>query len=312
MQKFWKYVFLILFLITILIWFSIFTYPNQNLKLIACDVGQGDAILVIQGSTQIMIDGGPNNKILDCLSDHIPFYDRKIEAVMISHPQKDHYGGIIDVIERYDVQTLIATELDSVSQEWQVLESKVRGKGIRVINPLEGMGLSIGLIHLDVLHPPKEAFLASENSMPAPASGSPSGQAPQSYNGVLGTFTSNKDPNEFSIVAILSYYDFDALFTGDIGPELSDKIAERFVTRASQGVEYIKIPHHGSKNGLSAKLLDEANPQVAVISVGKNNSYGHPHEEVIKMLKDKGIRILRTDDVGDIVIESNGEKIQVR
>ncbi len=303
MQKFWKYFFVILLLITTLVWFAVITYPDQNLKIIACDVGQGDAILVVHRSTQIIIDGGPNNKIIDCLSDYVPFYDRKIEAVMISHPQKDHYGGIIDVIERYDVKTLIATGLDSVSQDWQVLKNEVGSRGVRVINPSSGQELRIGLIQLDILYPSAE-YVLSESTLVDESKDFGTG-------GILGAFTSNKDPNEFSIVAILSFYDFDALFTGDINPAISDAIADSLNGNLKKTIEYIKVPHHGSRNGLSAKLLDKTNSQVAVISVGKNNSYGHPHEEILKMLSDRGIKILRTDQLGDVVVESDGERIWI-
>ena len=90
-----KYLFFFLLLITALVWITVITYSNQNLKLIACDVGQGDAILAIYGKTQILIDGGPNNKILDCLSRYMPFWDREIEIVILTHPQADHYTGLI-------------------------------------------------------------------------------------------------------------------------------------------------------------------------------------------------------------------------
>jgi len=125
---------------------------------------------------------------------------------------------------------------------------------------------------------------------------------------VLGAFTSKRDPNDFSIVAILSYKDFDALLTGDVSPLQERKIVGSGMVRS---VEYIKVPHHGSKNGLTKDFLDAASPDVAVISVGKNNSYGHPHEEILKMLNDKKIKILRTDEMGDVVVETDGKEVWI-
>ncbi|KKQ93193.1 MAG: putative membrane spanning protein [Candidatus Woesebacteria bacterium GW2011_GWB1_39_10b] len=301
-----------LILINALVWIALFTYPDKNLRLIACDVGRGDAILAIYGKVQILTDGGPDSKVLECLSRHLPFYDRKIEGIIISHPQKDHFGGLIDVIKRYDVDFIIATPLDSGSQEWRVLKSLVGSKGVKVINPQSGQKLRLGLIYLDILWPQKETFLASENSMLAPASSVLSGQASQEVNGVLGAFTSKRDPNDFSVVSILSFKDFDALLTGDISPGISNTIAEELTLSGSRRVDYLKVPHHGSKNGLTKGLVDATNPEVAVISSGKNNSYGHPHKEILKILGDKDIKILRTDELGDVVIESNGKNVWVR
>jgi hypothetical protein len=96
---------------------------------------------------------------------------------------------------------------------------------------------------------------------------------------------------------------FRALFTGDIDNDLSDDISRELIVGGGQLIEYIKIPHHGSKNGITEKLLDTIKPAVAVISVGKGNSYGHPHEEVLRILSERDIKIFRTDQIGDIVFE---------
>jgi competence protein ComEC len=301
-----KYLIYLLVVVTAVVWIAVITYPSNNFRIITCDVGQGDAILAIYGKTQILVDGGPDKKVLDCLSRHLPFFDRKIEVIILSHPQKDHFGGLIDVIKRYEVDAVVATSLNSGSQDYQVLINQVGSRGIKVINPVEGQKLRVGLMYLDVLWPPKETFLGSENSMLASASGIPSGQASQVVNGVLGVFTSKKDPNDFSVVAILSFKNFDALLTGDIGPTVTDDLIGTGMVR---DIEFLKVPHHGSKNGLTQSLLDASIPEVAVISVGAKNSYGHPHEEVIKLLSDKGIMILRTDLMGDVVVETDGGKI---
>jgi competence protein ComEC len=303
MQIRWKYFLILLALLTSLVWLALITFPDKDLHLIACNVGQGDAVLAIQGNTQILIDGGADKKVLDCLARHLPFWDRKIEVVVLSHPQKDHFGGLIEVLKIYDVDFFVATTLDSGAQEWGVLKELVGSRGVRVFNPVSGHRLRVGLIYLDIVWPTQE-FLATNLGKKDEA-------FVRQTEGVLGTDASGKDPNEFSVVAILRFNEFDALLTGDIGPEISSVLARQLATRDIKLIEYIKVPHHGSKNGLTKELLDTVDPKVAVISVGKGNSYGHPHEEVLDMLSSRNVKILRTDEVGDVIIETDGRNITI-
>jgi len=289
MQSIWKYLLGFLALATATIFIAVFSGQDEKLHLIACDVGQGDAILAIYKNNQVLIDGGPDKKVLDCLSRHMSYWDKKIEVVMLTHPQQDHYGGLIDVFKSYEVETFVGNAVDSSSQGYQVLKNLVERSGARVINPNEETTIRLGLIYLDIVSPLK-GLLAAETT--------------QNSSDVLGAFTTNRDLNDFSIVAILSLGDFDALLTGDVGPEI---IPEIIAAGEIKDIEYIKVPHHGSKNGLTQELLDASMPEVAVISVGKNNSYGHPNEEILKMLSDKNIKIERTDEMGDIEIITDRE-----
>ena len=282
-----KYILGLFVLVLALVGLSLGYAPDTNLHLIACDVGQGDGILAIYKDTQILIDGGPDERILECLSEHVPFWDRELELVILTHPQLDHYGGLIEVFRRYRVDTFLANGLDSGASSYQALKNAVGGSGTRVVNPKEGMVLRLGMIYLDILSP-SQTLLAQE--------------APDSRANILGAFSSKKDPNDFSVVAILRLGEFDALLTGDIGPS---EIPEILAMGKVRDVEYIKVPHHGSKNGLTHELLDASSPEIGVISVGKN-SYGHPNEETLKMLREKGVRTLRTDEEGDIEVISDG------
>lgn len=288
MKTLWKNIFLGLSLVLIVIWMAVFVYPEKKLHLIACDVGQGDAILAVYGTTQILIDGGATSKILDCLGTHMPFWDRKIEVVLLTHPQLDHFGGLSEVLKRFQVEHFVATSLDSSSQAYQALISMVGGSGIQVVNPTTGMVIRSGLLYLDIVWPTSDFQVAA---------GDVSG------GNILGAFTSKKDPNDFSIVANLRLGEFDALLTGDIDPKI---ISEIIQTGKIREVEYIKIPHHGSKNGLTKELLDIASPEVAVISVGKN-SFGHPHKETLNLLEEYGIQVKRTDENGDVEVISDGK-----
>jgi competence protein ComEC len=296
----WKYLLIVLGLMVIVVWMAVLSFPQKKLLIIACDVGQGDASIIIYGETQILVDGGPDDSVLECLSEHIPFWDRNIELIVLSHPQRDHYGGLIDVLKRYDVEAFVSSSLDSSSQGYGVLKNIVGGSGVRVINPTSGMVIRLGMIYLDILHPSKQYILSNTEGI----------EVNERAN-ILGSYTTSLDPNEFSVVIILRLGEFEALFTGDIDPKLSNVIADQILSYGIKGVEYIKIPHHGSKNGVSSKLLDVVEPDMAIISVSAKNSYGHPHEEVLKMLSDRDIKILRTDEEGDIIIKSDGSNVWI-
>ncbi len=303
MKKIWYFSFVFLLVISVFVWFLLITYPSNNLKIIACDVGQGDAFLVSIRDFQILVDGGPNDRVLKCLSRNMPFWDKKVEVVILSHPEKDHFLGLISVFKYYEVNYLFTTPLNNSSHDWKVLKDVVGGSDTKVLNPRAGDKYRLGLIYIDIFSPSEDflsAYLEKNNS----------------YNGKdgLGLFESKKDPNEFSLVFLLSYKNFDALFTGDINNSISDMMAKKYSSYLDKErkIEYLKVPHHGSKNGLSSNLLSVINPKVAVISVGEANPYGHPHEEIIKMLENHKIKIIRTDKVGDIFMETDGDYMRIR
>jgi competence protein ComEC len=297
MKTHWKYFLTVLLLVTATMWMAVFFYPAANLRIIACDVGQGDAILIIHGKKQILIDGGPNNKVVDCLDRYLPFWDRQLELVILTHPERDHFFGLIEVMQRFDVQVLLATGIDNSSIEYQVLKTTVGGRGVKVVDPRSGMKLRLGMIYLDIFHPPDTYFSGLKDT----TNSYPDGQ-------VLGVYTSTRDLNDFSIVNLLTYGNFRALMTGDILPDSIDVLLQNY---EMSDVNYIKVPHHGSKNGLTQSLLDAVKPEVAVISVGKN-SYGHPHKEVLEMLAGYELKVLRTDEMGDVVVVTDGEKIWIK
>ncbi len=274
-----KYLISLLVLINIVLLLVIFSLPNQDLFVIACDVGQGDSILITKGNFQILVDGGPDQKVLDCLSRHLPFWDREIEMVFLTHPDKDHSYGLIEVFKRYKVtnyyDNFYQNEKAHIStSNYQLLEKLVGSSGTSIHQATTGLKLQYGLILLDILNPALEAV------------------ANNTY----------KNINDFSITFNLTYGKFSGLFTGDLG---HDGIAAIIKNNGFNNVDYLKVPHHGSKNNLTQEMLDLVNPGIAVISVGKN-SYGHPHQEILEMLNAKKVNILRTDQLGDVVLETDG------
>lgn len=292
-MKIWKYTFLFLILIAIFVWGIALTRETKNVfKIIACDVGQGDAILITFGETQILTDGGPGSKVISCLEKYMPILDRTIELVVLSNPDKDHYAGLIEVFKRYEVNTLLANSFDKSGQEYQVLKSHVGGSGTEVIYPEEGTVVRLGLISLDILWPTDSYYSSKEID--------------KNTKKILGASTVKDNPNDLSIVTVLKFGEFEALLTGDIEQKSSDIVANKILTNYPNTIfEYIKVPHHGSKNGLTKKLLDAVSPEVSVISNGRDNSYGHPHQSVLDMLSASGVQIQRTDIAGEIVVEVN-------
>jgi competence protein ComEC len=300
-----KYLLLFLTLVASTIWLVVYFYPEKKLRLVVCDVGQGDAILAIYGSNQILVDGGPDRSVLDCISKYMPFWDRSIELVILTHPQKDHFGGLIDVFRRYKVGHFVANNINSGGQEYEVLKKLVGGMNAAVHNPTSDMQMRLGLMYLEVVWPTDE-FLTENTSTKELAGGI--NLELNEEGGVLGEATTSRDPNDFSVVTVLRLGEFDALLTGDIQPPVINRVVEIIGESYIKEYEYIKVPHHGSKNGLIKELLEITDPQIAVISVGRKNRYGHPHQETLEILGYRDIRILRTDKDGDVEIVSDGKE----
>ena len=305
--KFWRFFFGFLVLSSALVWLFVFLSPDDKFHLVACNVGQGDAILAYYKDNQVLIDGGPGKRVLDCLSRHMPFWDRKIEMVVLTHPEADHFGGLIEVFKRYNVEAFLASPLESSSQGYQLLKEEVGSRGVRVIEPDRGKNIGVGLMHFVILHPSHQ-FLAENSSLDTTSRNN------QNVS-VLGARTTNRGLNEFSINLILSFGEFDALLTGDIVPSASGEVEEAFKSALifikDGKIEYLKVPHHGSKNGLTQDLLELVRPKIAVISVGKN-SYGHPSPEILKMLENAGASVFQTKEMGDVEVVSDGAGWRVR
>lgn len=286
-----KKVILFLLLLAVTAWGAVWSagWPvgwRTNLHLVFCDVGQGDAILATYRKTQVLIDGGPNDQVLECLSQHLPFWDRTIELVVLTHPEADHLTGLVSVIERYNVKQIVSNSLIADSSVFGKLREEVITKKIPVFSPKYGDKIKMANLELKILYP--EEKLGSELVWREP-------DDPQ----ILGLTSYAGKFNETAIVSLLSFGNFDALLTGDIGAK-----QEALLDLAH--VEVLKVAHHGSKYSTGEDFLDKLQPALAVISVGKN-SYGHPTSEVLKRLTDLGIKVLRTDQDGEIEIVSDGK-----
>ncbi|QQS39325.1 MBL fold metallo-hydrolase [Candidatus Woesebacteria bacterium] len=279
-------------LVTTTLCSTLILLPDSNLHIISCDVGQGDATLVVYKDKQIVVDAGPvGGGAVECLNKHMPFWDREIELVILTHPQIDHFGGLIEIAKMYKVDNFVSSGLGNSTPEYQALINVLGGSEVRLIIAQDTASIGIGVMYLDILHP-NENFIRQNCNLLKPDD-----------DGLIHTMKCDSDPNDYSVVVRLRLEEFTALFTGDMGPKVTDEILTRFDIGH---VNYIKIPHHGSKNGLSKTLLEETLPEVAVISVGKNNSYGHPHKEILDLLHEFNVQILRTDLEGNIEVVTDG------
>lgn len=278
----------------------LFTLPDNLLHVVFCNVGQGDAIYIRTPSNQdMLIDGGPDDKVLACLGRYMPFYDREINIIMVSHPQKDHLQGVISVVDRYKVNYLLITPVGNDSDGYKRLIVSLKDKKIPARNLYRGDSFNFGKTSFSILWPDREWLaqnLEAELSSISLAQGS-----------VLGISTS-KDLNIYSFYVHLRHGEFDVLFTGDGDSRIQPEILS---LADIPDVEVLKFPHHGSKYGVISEFLDKVLPELAVISAGRN-PWGHPTEEAIEQLNSRAIKIARTDKDGDIEIVSDGQKWWVK
>jgi len=239
---------------------------DTGTKVVFCDVGQGDgAYIRIDNKIDVLIDAGPDKSILSCLGKYMPFWDKKIELAFLSHPNNDHYNGYFYLIDRYQIDKFITVDCPIKTNSYNKLLKNILDKQIPIIYKTSGDKIIIGKSRFDIYWPPSK-------------------------------FSSAND-NDFSQILSFQENGLRLLFTGDASPFSLSRLSHQSIDI----VDILKVPHHGSKNGLIDIFLDLADPTIAVISVGKNNSYGHPHKQVLDMLKAKNIIIKRTDEDGDVV-----------
>lgn len=288
----------------LVIFFSfLWTLPDGKLRIVFCDVGQGDGAYVkFPDGRDMVVDGGPDEKkIINCLSRHMPFWDRRIDLVMMTHPQKDHMQGLISVLDRYDIGYFVRSDVDNTTEGYKRLLEVVERKKINVRYVTSGEVVKIDKTQLSFIWPSREQ-IAKGNGQSDKYYKSDELVNMQTNNNILGTTTVG-DLNDYSLVFTLSYGNFDVLFTGDA----DNRVNREFIGRSLMDeVEVLKVPHHGSKTGMTDDFLDWIKPKLAIISVGRN-SYGHPAEQILEKLSLRNIKIKRTDQDEDVEVVSDGK-----
>jgi competence protein ComEC len=280
-----KWLVLPLLIVAILVWSAALTMPDDRLHVSFLDVGQGDAILIQTPNGQdILIDGGPDPQEINLeLSEQLPFWDRTIDLVVCTQPHADHVTGLIDVLQRYRVKRVLdpGVPYDSaIYQEWLRL---IEDREIEYSIARSGQEIDLGNgIKIEVLNPPESLWEGTGD-----------------------------DVDNNGVVLRLSWGQVSFLFTADIREEAEFELIGQ---RANLRSTVLKVAHHGSDTSTSQQFLAAVAPEVATVSVGVNNTFGHPSPEVLERLTDRlgEDDVYRTDEDGTIEFITDGEELWVK
>ncbi len=251
---------------------------NNNLEIYFFDVGQGDSQLVnLAGGVQILIDGGPDKKILDEISSVMAPTDRYLDIVVLSHPQYDHFAGLIEILKRYKVGVFIYNGREGGAKAFADLKKALKESKTPEIILTGGDKIKYQNSQFDILSPSPDFLKSSEL-------------------------------NDTTLVMKFSGLNQAAnvLFTGDIGFNVENYLIKNFNIKS----DILKVGHHGSKYSSGRKFLEAVSPKISVVEVGKNN-YGHPTSQTLNGLALIGSQIFRTDKNGTIKLVINGDKINI-
>jgi competence protein ComEC len=241
---------------------------SGQLRIHYIDVGQGDGILIQQGSKNMLIDTGTNASTTSLIRYLQSQNIKKIDDLVLTHPHEDHIGGADAVIKGFDIGALYMNKITTTTNTYKDVVSAISSKGLKPIEPAPEMTFMLGDATCTILSPIK---------------------------------TNEKDLNTYSIVIKLVFGDNKFLFTGDTqASNEQDMINKGYDLSA----DVLKVAHHGSGTSTTLQFLDKVNPKYAVISVGKDNDYGHPHSQTMDKLKAKNIQVYRTDENGTIVVST--------
>jgi len=280
-----KWLILPLLVVAILVWSVALTTPDDKLHVSFLDVGQGDAILIQTPDGQdILIDGGPNPQKINLeLGERLPFWDRTIDLVVCTQPHADHVTGLVEVLQRYKVKQVLEPGVSynsSIYQEWLRL---VEDKGIEHNIAQAGQEIDLGNgITIEILNPLAEFF--------------------------QGT---SCDIDNNGVVLKLAWNKVSFLFTADIREEAEFELIGQ---RANLKSTVLKVAHHGSETSTTSQFLAAVDPEVAVISAGADNPFGHPSPEVVERLIDRlgEDNVYRTDEDGTVEFITDGERLWLR
>lgn len=273
-KNLFKLIILFYFVLTVRqIWIDSSRPPQ--LEITFFDVGQGDAILIrTPNNKTVLVDGGPSYEIDYHLYKWKPLSRCKLDAVVLTHPHKDHVYGLLRVLDNCSVGTILHNPVNyssSIYREWLEAVSGHTTRSATIENgsfTLDGVGFHILW--------PTARYVAEE----------------QGYI---------DNPNDLSVVMLIDYGDNEILLTGDAETGVLSRLDKAFLAqKIDNGLDVYKVPHQGSSDALNAELIEQLGIHTAVISVGENNSYGHPHRRVIDHLESLNINVLRTDENGTI------------
>jgi competence protein ComEC len=267
-----------------LAWIAILQLPDGKLHVAFLDVGQGDSVLITTpGGQQVLVDGGPSPTALtSALGKEMPFWDRSLDMLIMTHPDADHISGLVEVLDRYTVGGWLDNGRPDDDATYAECMARLAEAGVprHAVRAGDRLDLGQGIV-LEVLHPPEQLMAGTDS-----------------------------DGNNNSVVLRLTWGDAGFLLTGDIGTE-----AEKLLLGSAQDLsaDLLKVAHHGSGGSSSGEFLSAVAPAYAVISVGADNRFGHPDEAVLERLAELGnVTMLRTDQEGTIEFTTDGQQVWIR
>jgi len=253
--------------------------PDFLLHVSFLDVGQGDSMFIqTYLGNQIVIDGGPSDKILSELGRQLPFWDRSIDLLILTHPDADHVSGFIDVLKRYKVKKVMLTKVTAPTATYQEFVRLLEREQVEKIYASEGQRVWLDSATVfDIYYPP------------------------------LGVENQDLSINNTGIVGKLSFGQTKILLTADTDSIVEDVVRERYNVDS----DILKVGHHGSRFSTSTRFITAVSPKYGVIEVGAKNTYGHPTEEVLGNLAGASVEVLRTDLDKTIEFISDGINLQL-
>ena len=266
--------------VAVISWLPFLQTKNTNCECLTVsflDVGQGDAILIeTQDGFEMLVDGGPNATVLRALSKQRSFFDREIDVVVTTHPDLDHIGGLVDVLKRYKVQTILRTENENDKSAAEAFAAAAQKEKAEEILADAGQVLQLGASTTIQIF-------------------SPTGDERQ------------WESNTSSIVLRVVYGNTSFMLTGDAPQEIEDYLVKTYGAQLDSDV--LKLGHHGSKTSSSDAWLDTVTPTYAIVSAGIDNRYGHPHQDVMQRVFARNIQTSHTGTDGTITFYSDGTKV---
>ena len=242
------------------------------------DVGQGDCILIQVNNKNLLIDSGPSSNRKDLLNYLEKLNIKKFDYIIATHPHEDHIGNMDTIIKRYDIGSFYSPKVITSSTTFENMISALVDKNLKINVLKKGVkGIDLGK-NTEI-----EVFSPLEN-------------------------ISSDNLNDYSPIIKITFFNNSFLFTGDAEISTEDTVLSE---NNNLNCDILKVGHHGSSTSTSTDFLISTNPSVAIISVGKNNSYGHPTSETLSLLNSYNIRTIRTDINGTVIAISDGKNINI-
>lgn len=276
-RDYFRWYLLLLLIVLGFVLYSFWAHENRNgmLTFAMLNVGQGDA-LFIESPTgiQVLVDGGPGKALMREVSSVVPWYDRHIDMIVVTNPDKDHYEGFISLLQKYKIDKVLESGTNSLTDTYVVFEKEISDKKIQKIIALRGQKIDLGGgAYLEILFPDRDI--------------------------------SGLSPNDGSIVMKLVYGETSVMLQGDSTSRIEDYLTNLGTTTLSSTI--LKVGHHGSRTSSTEKYVSLVDPKWAVISSGVNNDYGHPHKETLETMEKLKISTYSTCNNGRIVFKSDGK-----